>query len=565
MDKGWMLEWTNTVDARWNVIRQMEWIGVFRAVLMQVFTFVIITASPRFAPQTNIQPSNKKNKTTMAIAGLADYLRHDRDWSSGSLRQRALLADFSSAKRTNPDAYRANSQFWRQAILAGADSGWFSAAHTSKECNVLAVTADSIKLAIAEATGGRLPLSIDDVIGDMIEAGDLADYSSYASGRWSKPKPGTAFGARQEEAWGSWAFQKLVHDPLLWSLQQLSLVEEDIGGSSSTSTASRTTATKLTSDKLVAPAAVKRVGDAIVKHFYDNVQHETVAGILSLDSFRTVFASTLPANQRSILDSDADALLAYLEHYSEPPQIVTRNGDTKLIKFIARGSSSSNNKSATMITDIDAGIAQILRTQQTVHKQVTSLQARIASLLDSAQNAVSRKQRTVALSYLQQKKQIESQILPSRLKMQMTLDSIVLKLQETEITIAATESYRSGADAIKALLDAAKLTPDKVHEAMDELEDAMEQQKLVDDAMREGEQRIQASTDAEIDVSEAELEAELDKLLSEDTAKEDVLETVKVPNKQPPVSEPSVISTTVEDENEKEGEKEEESRVKVAN
>ncbi|KAI8865676.1 hypothetical protein GQ42DRAFT_89484 [Ramicandelaber brevisporus] len=398
----------------------------------------------------------------------------------------------------------------------------------------------------------------------MIEAGDLADYSSYASGRWSKPKPGTAFGARQEEAWGSWAFQKLVHDPLVWSLQQLSLVDEDIGGSSSTSTASRTAATELTGDKLVAPAAVRRVGDAIVKHFYDNVQHETVAGILSLDSFRTVFASTLPASQRSILDSDADALLAYLEHYREPPQIITRNGDTKLIKFIARGNSSSNNnKSAAVITDIDVGIAQILRTQQTVHKQVASLQARIASLLDSAQNAVSRKQRTVALSYLQQKKQIESQILPSRLKMQMTLDSIVLKLQETEITIAATESYRSGADAIKALLDAAKLTPDKVHEAMDELEDAMEQQKLVDDAMREGEQRIQASTDAELDVSEAELEAELDKLLSEDTAKEDVLETVKVPNKQPPVSEPPVISTTVEDE--KEDEKEEESSVKVAN
>lgn len=109
---------------------------------------------------------------------------------------------------------------------------------------------------------------------------------------------------------------------------------------------------------------------------------------------------------------------------------------------------------------------------------------------------------------LRKKKQIE-EILDRRFKTLETMETILLKIETSQNDLQVVEAFNMGANTLRSLLS----DKDTVEQTMDKLQDTLEDQKQVEEAMTIGNEEISNQT---IGMTNEDLENELDSLVTAD-------------------------------------------------
>ncbi|KAH9071169.1 Snf7-domain-containing protein [Lactarius deliciosus] len=241
--------------------------------------------------------------------------------------------------------------------------------------------------------------------------------------------------------------------------------------------------------------------------------------LYSFDSFRTTFAaSALPGVTLS--DKDLRVLLKFLER--DKRAIVT---EREVIKFVGTGFSTPE------ITAVDHGALELKSAVANLTAQIDSITAKIDSHKAKAANAIRQQHKSLALSYLRSRKQLE-EVLTQRLGSLEILQSTLLRVEAAAEDIQIVKAYESSTATLRALLTHPSLQRDAVERTFDALADANADARELDDAVRSG-MDLAVGTGASPE-DEDEINAELAALVAEAEADAAALVREKIQRTAPP-------------------------------
>ncbi|KAJ3044088.1 hypothetical protein HDV00_003192 [Rhizophlyctis rosea] len=255
---------------------------------------------------------------------------------------------------------------------------------------------------------------------------------------------------------------------------------------------------------------VRESGDRLLALIRQQAHYQTDY-ILSKEQLYEQYSKTAaPEGSTSPLSPlDLDILLRYLAKRLDI--VVSAHADDETLEIVKVRSTKQSQSQSLVITQTDRGIVTIKITAQRLNAQVEQLETKITELTRQAQERIRHKQKERALYSIRQKKTI-SEVLKKRLGSLETIEAILHKIQSAETDAEIFSAYNVGADTLKNVLATSGLTVQVVEDTMDKLQDALADQKEIDDAMVAGHEAMAATSG----VDDSELEQELDALLLQD-------------------------------------------------
>jgi len=244
--------------------------------------------------------------------------------------------------------------------------------------------------------------------------------------------------------------------------------------------------------------------------------------LYSFDSFRATFAaSALPGVTLS--DKDLRVLLKFLER--DRRAVVT---DKEVIKFVRTGFGTPE------VTAVDHGALELKCAVANLTSQIDSITAKIDSHKAKAASAIRQQHKSLALSYLRSRKQLE-EVLTQRLGSLETLQSTLLRVEAAAEDIQIVKAYESSTATLRALLAHPSLQRDAMERTFDALADANADARELDDAVRSGmDLAVGAAAPPE---DEDEINAELAALVAEAEAEAALREREKGAQRTAPLGE----------------------------
>ncbi|KAG6878922.1 hypothetical protein C0992_006614 [Termitomyces sp. T32_za158] len=262
----------------------------------------------------------------------------------------------------------------------------------------------------------------------------------------------------------------VIGKPLWWALEQMGVVGEEgfLGGG----TTSRSQKDTTWWGEYVFVPLVEKAADAILER-----QATKVGGvgsqIYSMDMFRREFGLVLGVDVLS--DVDVMVLLKFLER--DRSALVF---DQEVVKFL-----SDNISNPGGINAVDRGILELRSFVQRLHAQVGSLQSKMDECTKKATAAIQRKQKTVALSHLRLRKELED-LLSKRLGSLDNLEKSLLLVEAAAGDIEIMKTYESSTATLRAILAHPSLQKDSIDATIEALAEVNVEAKEVDDAVRKG-------------------------------------------------------------------------------
>ncbi|KAH9035493.1 Snf7-domain-containing protein [Lactarius pseudohatsudake] len=382
-------------------------------------------------------------------------------------RIQSLYSDISRQKHSNPTAYGSNITWWRF--------------HTGSP-NTLILHADQSLLESLRYGGAGKPLCLGTVITELVNSRTAVPLQQFLSASQSI----------YDSGWLPYRVAAfVVGKPLWWALQQLNVL-----GSDDESESERW---KHTKGDYVLIGVLEHAADSVLAS--QRARDVSLADTLySFDSFRATFASSaLPGVTLS--DKDLRVLLKFLER--DRRAIVT---EREVIKFVGTGFSTPE------ITAVDHGALELKSAVANLTAQIDSITAKIDSHKAKAANAIRQQHKSLALSYLRSRKQLE-EVLTQRLGSLEILQSTLLRVEAAAEDIRIVKAYESSTATLRALLAHPSLQRDAVERTFDALADANADARELDDAVRSG-MDLAVGTGASPE-GEDEINAELAALVAE--------------------------------------------------
>ncbi|KAH9161343.1 Snf7-domain-containing protein [Lactarius sanguifluus] len=365
-------------------------------------------------------------------------------------RIQSLYSDISRQKHSNPTAYSSNITWWRSTLEALVSLG-----HQPNTTDTLILHADQSLLESLRYGGAGKPLCLGTVITELVNSRTAVPLQQFLS-------------ASQSIYGSGWLPYRVaafvVGKPLWWALQQLNVL-----GSDDESESERW---KHTKGDYVLIGVLEHAADSVLAS--QRARDVSLADTLySFDSFRATFAaSALPGVTLS--DSDLRVLIRFLER--DRRAIVT---EREVIKFVGTGFSTPE------ITAVDHGALELKSAVANLTAQIDSITAKIDSHKAKAANAIRQQHKSLALSYLRSRKQLE-EVLTQRLGSLEILQSTLLRVEAAAEDIRIVKAYESSTATLRALLAHPSLQRDAVERTFDALADANTDARELDDAVRSG-------------------------------------------------------------------------------
>ncbi|KAK3827507.1 MAG: Snf7-domain-containing protein [Benniella sp.] len=497
-------------------------------------------------------PSNTKRWLS-----LKGYLVRFPEWCD-SRRLDSLYSQFEKLKELNPYGFEANVNCWRQVILGAARRGLLSSYQSSGNSSSSASLSSSestTSKAVCESTGatigvleleesaltakfksnGRVPLSLQTVLQEMMTKGDVVRGSDFM------PEPNAS--------WTGWLYHKVVRAPLMWGVRQLSLSDNPpsghmdlpslatagFGGQSSTGAgvngSKRETFVILSLVQEAASRILSLQTELKNLHASDN--------LMTFADFRQKFSRTalLPVRERLsngetkaigpvivLTDRDLEIVLRYMQRDMKALVMgkldMNRSGNEvqdheMVIKFCAKDAVLL--KTVHEITQADRGIIELRQACKRLENQIESLETNISQLTEKARIFVGRQQKHQAMSVLKQRKYSQD-MLDKRVRSLDTLSSILFKIQQAETDAEIMLAYKLGSATFGSVMATKDkdgkqiLTRDYAEATMEEITDTIADQQEIDDVLNDGAEAIQRTISGSDD---DELSAELDDLLNQ--------------------------------------------------
>ena len=227
---------------------------------------------------------------------------------------------------------------------------------------------------------------------------------------------------------------------------------------------------------------------------YSTPRLSPLDSLFTLSAFKAHLASCLPHL------SELDTRLLLL-HLSRDRNVAALSKG--LVKLAER-----EDEVVEAITEQDRGLIAIKETQAKLEAQIADLESRMAECDLKVTTYLRAKQKSQALASLKQKKALE-EVLNKRLGSKTTLDGVILKIEQASGDLAILSSYETSTNVLKKLLSDPKLQIDRVEGTMAGLEDALADQKEIDDAIIQGSKDARRAANGGEEVDEDAEEQEL--------------------------------------------------------
>ncbi|KAJ3085677.1 hypothetical protein HK102_013941 [Quaeritorhiza haematococci] len=402
---------------------------------------------------------------------LENYLStHEPFWTSDAKMQ-SMFSAFAP-REVNETLYDSKLRWWRELLLNLSEKGLLDA--------------DSVGVFLAEdgldvkfRRKGRVPLGLGTVLSEMKCDGQLVPISTFLrSARFELSVSSLA----------QWVFQTMVKSPIVWGFSQ-------IVGTGSNSGARST-------EPLVVIPVIKKVGERLLQVLREEF-HYLVDLVVDFEEFGRLLKRALESEfpDWTPRREEMQVIVAYLDQQNK---LAVFEDESTVVVKLRKPDDISTKRIA--VTDVDKGIVVIKVTKRKITHQVKQLEDNIertkTDILEKMR--VGKKQQAVLL--LRQRKGMEK-VLTTRLQSLESLDAIIEKIRGAETDVDVLTAYSTGTQTLKSFMEQHGLTVEKADQVMDEVQDALADQREIDEAL-EVNQKIMFDEDLES------CEAELEQLLA---------------------------------------------------
>lgn len=411
--------------------------------------------------------------------------------SSPSSPLPSLYSSLSSLRTSNPSAYRANVDWWRNH-LAGAVSSGASAKGKERDVGVnrLVLTVDEDLLdgwTIEEV--GR-PMGIGTVVHDLAASRHLIPLREFLNSNVPITGPATQTGSRIPSARSVASF--VVGKPLWWALGQLGVTGSGADDDTEQSDIREWARAK---GQYVVWENLQTSTDQVLSHHFQSGRLSPLDSLYTLTSFKSLITQSQP----HLTETDIQIVLKHLSRDRKVAHV-----EKGLVKF-----SASEYEDVQPITQDDRGLIAVKQTHEKLQSQIADLESRIVDRQNRAANALKSKQKSQAIAFLKEKKMLND-LLTRRLDSKSTLDAVILKIEQAAGDVQVMQSYQTSTQVLKGLLSNENLQLDKVEKTVEQLEDAVADQKEIDGVIRG------AAVQGEDEIDEDELQQEMQRLEEEE-------------------------------------------------
>ncbi|KZV97027.1 hypothetical protein EXIGLDRAFT_608524 [Exidia glandulosa HHB12029] len=411
--------------------------------------------------------SDRAAATSAYLASLPEF--------KSAPRVAALYSDISRKKQSDPASYNSTVAWWQRTLQDLVARGLQG---ESSDKLVLHVDSDLLESLRWQKAGK--PLSLGCAIGETRGAPpDLIPLGMFMDARQSIYTPSSLVYR---------VAATMVVRPILWALEQFSIVggEESRGADAIWKS--------VRGDYVVLPN-LEKAADAVIARQAEKPQISLASSLYSLHSFRTEFADcALPGVTLS--DTDIKVLIRYL---SRDKRCIV--ADKEVVKFVEVDST------ATSITEVDRGVLEMQMAVERLETQVEDIRKQIAQRTERIATALRAAQKTLAMSYLRSRKQLED-LLSKRLGALDTLQSQLSAIERAVGDAEIMQAYETSARTLRTALQNPLLQRERVDATLDDMAEALADQREIDDAIRAGEAGV-------VDADEDELAKELAGLVDE--------------------------------------------------
>ncbi|CAG8449183.1 6256_t:CDS:2 [Ambispora gerdemannii] len=375
------------------------------------------------------------------------------------------------------EAYEKFVNFWKTVLIETTEQGWLGSDVLCFEFNEKINKQFSYDLDNNAILSPPTMTALNLVIQELCERNELIRVDR--------------FKALYTQSWASWIVSSIILGPIWWSYERvITGVKSEPGPG-----------------KYVVMSTLAEAAERISKHHAKIAIHGITDNLYTLSSFKEQYGeAAMPGITFS--DTDWDILLTFLEY--DRQMLIARAWDKEglghknevAIKFRATDDLTRNKLEIS--ATLEHGVLNIKATSEALHKQIQNLENRVEVLGERVNNYLRRQQKTSAKLALKQKKEIEK-ILDKRIDSLHTLESILMKMQESVTQREIMKAFDVGATTLQNVLSRSGVTFDSVQDTMDKLEDVLMAQNEIDEALTTANKTILTSTSEDDDELEREL------------------------------------------------------------
>ncbi|EAL68878.1 SNF7 family protein [Dictyostelium discoideum AX4] len=403
--------------------------------------------------------------------------------------RRGILFSKLPSQQLNPDRYDNLMTFWNNSLI-----------DISKSCNILIFTPKllSTYFTVENVSPIYLPL----ILNEMIKTKFIVKYEEYI----------------KDYGWSKWVWTKMVVQPFQYYT-----------GLSTPNTETEKNV------KFILPEMIKDKAEQLYQHQLKNMNSTTdnIISYINLEKSIKDWYITREELDLLLLVLFRDSKVLILTNNKIKNINNNNNGEDRIgIKFAFDG------EKVQPIQETDFGILKLQTTYETLKQQESKLLTDIEEISNTIKESIRIKQKNHALLQLKKKKLLES-ILEKRATASTNIHEILFSIESAKSNQQIIESLCTGVSTLKKVNQ--EISVDQVDSILDDYQDAITNQREIDDAMKSGFNSVESLSSADID--EDQLEKELDQMLQdhltlekEEKQKQKQIEKEKQQQQQPPTS-----------------------------
>nr|XP_031849073.1 charged multivesicular body protein 7 [Nomia melanderi] len=359
-------------------------------------------------------------------------------------RMNALFSPFRS-RSANPLDWSSKYKFWQNLIYEWLD-------HTMQ------ISFSISDLNIAFKRKGCTPHCLVTVVEELLRNNEIITEAEFLK--------------EPCDSWTAWSIDIFVKRPLVWSFSKVKsyVVNNEIDKDT----------------RYIHLKIVKNLGETVFSLLETKREHILVP-------FTEIVKSCKSEINQNISDNTVMLVLIWLRREKRVTFTNSTDKHELLIKIPVHPSDN--------VTEIEEGLYKLLKQENELVREIELLEEGKINIINEAKSYLNKGLRQVAKTHLRKKLELENTIV----KRSQTLENIrilILRIQDTHTNTAVLSAYKTGSDVLKKLNESG-LSESNVRDIMDDLSEALEEQKEVQSMLSETFK----------DDSYTDLEQELDELI----------------------------------------------------
>ncbi|XP_006620007.1 charged multivesicular body protein 7 [Apis dorsata] len=273
------------------------------------------------------------------------------------------------------------------------------------------------------------------------------------------------------ESWTAWSIDILVKKPLTWSFSKVKsyVVNNEINKET----------------RYINLQIIKEFGDnlfSILEKRKDNI-------LISFSELIKCYRSEIDQN---ISDNTVMLILMWLRREKKIVLKSNENESELLIKIATHSSDG--------VTEIEEGLYKLIKQENALIKEIEFMEKEKINIINEAKSYLIKGLRQVAKTYLRKKKELEKTI-ENRIQTLDNIQSLITSIQTTHTNNAVLSAYKTGSHVLKKLNESG-LSESNVKNIMDDLAEAIEDQKDVQVMLSESLVNDDSNVDLEEELAE---------------------------------------------------------------